>query len=231
MLSGTDATCRLLALDVLIGVTQHDSNIIRGYMMDHKGETAESQLLTAIIDRVRDVDSDVGLRWQLVAILRTLLDSPGIMGLSIPNDDFLNFFYPDYALRVLGPLVDLDKTKISKEVKVSLTEKETDLYLSSCDLLCSFITQHKYRIKYLLFRSFVVHNVILLLRCQSKILKLAAVRVVRTMIGTGDDFYFRFLMKQSLLKPIIEEAIMLGSLDNALTSALSEFFIFIREVL
>ncbi|PJF19200.1 hypothetical protein PSACC_00981 [Paramicrosporidium saccamoebae] len=229
MLSGSNALNRLLALDVLIGVTQHDPSIVRLYMMDHRSDPVEGQLLAAIIDRVRDAASEVGLRWQLVAVLRTLLDSPGPMGLPIPNDDFLNFFYPDYALRLLSPIVELDKTK--RSLTSSLDDQTTDLYLNCCELLCSFITQHKYRIKYLLFRSFVVHNVLFLLQCQEKILRLAAVRVVRTMVGTGDDFYFRFLLKQSLLKPIIDEAVSLGTADNALSSALTEFFYFIRDVL
>jgi hypothetical protein len=203
-------------------------------MVEAKGRDnsrdGQGQLLNTIIDRIIDSQIDVGLRWQLVAVLRTLLDSAGPLGLSLPNDEFLNFFYPDYALRLLAPLIELDKSKkIPSQGPIVLTPGEADLHFNCCELLCSFIIQHKYRIKYLLFRSFIVQNAILLLRCRDKYLRLCAIRVVRTMVGTGDDFYFRFFMKQSLLKPLIDEAIRLGGADNAISSALVEFFYHIRD--
>lgn len=224
-LAGDNATGRSLAIEVLMNVTQHDANIIRTFMIDSRGEPAQEQLLTLIIDRVTDETADFGMRWQLVAILRTLLDTAASLGLVLPSDEFLNFFYPDHALRLLGPLVKLERVASEQQLSAGLT----DVYYNCCELLCSFIVQHKYRMKYLLFRSFIVHNALHLLRVRPRVLRMAAVRLVRTMLGTGDDFYFRFLIKQSLLKPIVEAAVALGTADNALASALLEFFSFVRE--
>lgn len=233
-LSSQGLPCQSLAVDVLIAVSQHDPNTVRAFMMDSKDLPMEEQLLVTIIDRINCTETEYGLRWQLVAILRTLLDSSCPMGLAIPNDEFLNFFYPNYALKLLEPLTQLERHRIGSgggaDKDVSFCPGQADVYFNCCELLCSFIIQHKYRIKYLLFRSFIVHNVLVLLRSTAKFLKLSAIRVIRTMIGTGDDFYFRFFMKQTLLKPLIDEAISLGAADNALTSALTEFFYFIRDV-
>lgn len=228
MLAGSNPTCQTLATDVLIGVSQHDCSIICTYMIEAKEQPLETQLLATIIDRVTGVQTEVGLRWQLSALLTKLLDTVSPIGLAMPNDDFLNFFYPDYALRLLSPLVELDKRGGEG---YEFGQNEADLYYFCCSRLRSFIAQHKYRIKYLLFRSFIIHNVLLLLKCQKhKFLRLAAVGVIRAMVGTGDDFYFRFLIKQSLLKPILNEAVALGDADNALSAALTELFYFIREV-
>lgn len=233
MLSGTSLPCQILATDILITISQYDSNMIKQLMLESKSMPMEQQLLVAMIDRFGDASTKIGLRWQLVAILRTLLGSSWAVGLPASNDEFLNSFYPDYALRLLNPLVELDKRLSSsdKETPLLFSQQEADLYFNCCELLCSFIIQHKYRIKYLLFRSFIIHNMLLLLNCQNKYLRLCPIRVIRTMVGTGDDFYFRFFIKQTIFKPLLEEAIALAAADNALTSALSELFIFIKEVL
>ena len=227
MLAGPNPSCQILATDVLIGVSQHDCSLICSYMIEAKTEPIENQLLATIIDQVAHVGTDIGLRWQLSALFTKLLDTVSPIGLAVPNDEFLNFFYPDYALRLLHPLVELDKRKGD----LDFTQKEADLYYFCCSRLRSFIAQHKYRIKYLLFRSFVIHNVLLLLQCQRhKFLRLAAIGVIRAMVGTGDDFYFRFLIKQSLLKPLLMEAISLGETNSAVSAALVDLFYFIRDV-
>lgn len=224
-LAGDSTAGRSLAIEVLMSVTQHDANIIRTFMIDSRGEPVQDQLLTLMIDRIIDETADFGVRWQLVAILRTLLDTAASLGLVLPSDEFLNFFYPDHALRLLSPLVKLERVTNEQQLSAGLT----DVYYNCCELLCSFIIQHKYRMKYLLFRSFIVHNALHLLRVRPRVLRMAAVRLVRTMLGTGDDFYFRFLIKQGLLKPIVEAAGALGTTNNALSSALLEFFSYMRE--
>lgn len=212
-------------------MTQHDPQVVRNAIMDSQRVSKSYDMLRTLIDVVTNKGTDIGVRWQLMAVLRALLDSTGPLGIPIPNDEFLNSFYPDAALHLLKPLTDLESDpRFRPDTKdVILTSAEVDVFFNCCEVLCSFIVQHKYRIKYLLFRNFIVHNAYRLMKCQSRVLRLSAIRIVRTMIGTGDDFYFRFFTKQSLLKPLVDEAIALGDTDNALSAALLEFFFFIND--
>ena len=220
---GHSSETRKLAIDVLLGVTQHDANIIRTFMIENKDKPKMEQLLWVIIEQIINPIAEIGDRWQLITTLRTLLDTVSLlvpMGLALPSDEFLNFFYPDYALRLLDPLVKLTAAA-EKEIT---SPGQIDVYCNCCELLCSFIVQHKYRMKYLLFRSFIVHNVLHLLNSRWKVLQLCAIKLVKTMVATGDDFYFRFLIKQNLFRPILDATAALGETDNALSSALIEFF-------
>jgi protein phosphatase-4 regulatory subunit 3 len=60
------------------------------------------------------------------------------------------------------------------------------------DLLCFCVQHHAYRAKYHILRKAVVEKVLGLLRRRERWLVVAAVRFMRTCIGTKDDFYFRW---------------------------------------
>lgn len=263
---------QFLASEIILSIIQYDTNLIRTHTLSLSKASPPlpltDHLLCAIIDKCNDLRCPLALRWQLVAILRNLLDNSAPLGavLAISNDDFLNFFYPDFALRLLSPLIDLDLSAIDQDrdgnkmdvggissalkvsthptttrknclsvvkqgmQKVKLARAHGDLLYNTCELLITFIIQHKYRIKYLLFKSFIIHNALSLLHCLDRSLRLCALRTIRTMLSTQDDFYFRFLIKQSLFKTILDEAISLPpSTDNALTSAIIDLFLVLRD--
>ena len=59
-----------------------------------------------------------------------------------------------------------------------------------------------------------------MLQQKDKFLKLAALRFVRACIGVKDDFYNRYLVKNSLLTPVFALFQVNDSRDNLINSAI-----------
>ncbi len=224
---------RGLAVELLLAVCQHDPHILRQSIAS---SNKQSSLLSAMIECFQG-EPNVGVRWQLVQVLRTVVDntagssvilsSTNSPGHSRSIDECLNQFYPLYATRLLQPIIDLDKSV--DLLALGTDTKSDDILFHLCDLLTFFITAHKYRIKYLLLRSFIVQNILLLFAKHPLLyMKAAALRVFRTMIGTGDDFYFRFFVKHGSFKPIFLVFQQVDGRNNLLESALFELFEGIR---
>ena len=53
---------------------------------------------------------------------------------------------------------------------------------------------------------------------------------MRKIIGIKDDFYYRYIIKGSLFKPIVEAFLANGNRYNLLNSAIIELFEFIKMV-
>ena len=103
---------------------------------------------------------------------------------------------------------------------------EADVFRHLVDLLCFFVLQHRYRIKYLLLRTFLMQNSLLLLKSDCRVLHLGAVRVFRCMISTSDDFYFRFMIKNDCMSTLV--GLVDPEKDNCMQSMLLEMFDAIR---
>eukprot|EP01052_Picozoa_sp_SAG31_P027070 SAG31_NODE_2503_length_5594_cov_1.758326_5_plen_271_part_00 len=125
-----------------------------------------------------------------------------------------------------------------------------------CELLAFCIAHHSYRIRYFILKNSVVQQVLGLLKLehQDKTVTLACVRFFRACVGTGDEFYFRYLVcphlhlienervifdsvdigmlsqiKHGLFRPIVDVLAKNGPRYNLLNSALLELFEFVRE--
>ena len=53
---------------------------------------------------------------------------------------------------------------------------------------------------------------------------------MRKIVGIKDDFYYRYIIKGNLFKPIVEVFLANGSRYNLLNSAIIELFEFIKMV-
>lgn len=58
----------------------------------------------------------------------------------------------------------------------------------------------------------------------------AALRLLRKVVGLKDDFYYRYIIKGDLFKPVVDAYTANGSKYNLLNSAMIELFEFIKEV-
>eukprot|EP00879_Flechtneria_rotunda_P032547 GHRR01035771.1.p1 GENE.GHRR01035771.1~~GHRR01035771.1.p1 ORF type:complete len:480 (+),score=165.60 GHRR01035771.1:3227-4666(+) len=97
------------------------------------------------------------------------------------------------------------------------------------DLLCFCVQHHSYWAKYHMLRKNVIEKVLRLLRRKERWLVVAAVRFVRTCIGTKDDFYARQICKNQLLDPVMTAFFDNGERYNLLNSAVLEMVEFIRK--
>lgn len=155
------------------------------------------------------------------------------------GEDFLNYFYPDYAGKLLKPLIDFDKTAFALDnnnnnnnyfFKDNLSSATCEILFHLGELLCSFINQHKYRIKYLVLRNLILQNIFLLFKCREKHLQLTGLRVFRATLAVEDEFYFRFFIQNRSFGSLFSLYRAAGGsdCDNLVTSAILEIFEFIR---
>jgi len=95
-----------------------------------------------------------------------------------------------------------------------------------CEVLTYCVRAHAYRIKYFLLRHNVAGRVVALATSARRSTQLAAVRFVRSCLGTKDDFFARYLLKNGALAPVV--ALLATPFDTLLTSAVAELVEFIR---
>lgn len=190
--------------DLLSLLCSNDLNIVR----DLIGKR-DAPLLNAIINSIISPSYCDEVKSSLIHIVRSLLSVPassmGQQQQQLPplpsgsppqldsGESFLNFFYPNYAIKLLSPLSDAS----------SFTDS---FLLNHVEILDLFISSHKYRIKYLLFRSDIVQGTIGLISMKERSLWLrcAAVHVLISMMETRDEFYWRFIQKQLLFRSSID---------------------------
>lgn len=96
--------------------------------------------------------------------------------------------------------------------------------------MCFFVSHHTFRSKYFVLSTDIAKDAAKLYGTRHKHLQLAALRFFRAVIGRGDDFYNRFLIKNDLFRPILDIAVAERDRDNLLSSACLEFFEFVRGV-
>lgn len=202
---------------ILTHYAQHDVELIRRWMI------ADPSMLKALIDAFLSTTC-MKLRSQLTTLLKVSCSTTPITDRS--GDEFLGLFYTEPANRLLHPLVSLDARVRQSVSSFIFHPLEADLFRHLIDLLCFFILQHRYRIKYLLLRTFLMQNSLLLLKSDCGVLHLGAVRMFRCMISTSDDFYFRFMIKNNCMATLIE--LVDPSRDDCMQSMLLEMFEGIR---
>lgn len=226
-----DAGAKLKAADVLLAVVAHDPSPLRAFMMA-KGNG--EQLFGLLVQILRQ-PSEGGLQEQALEILKILLD-PETMESSNDKDDFIDIFYSLHIGRLLACILDASLPSGSPHGGPSGAnsgEQQQHLPASTIiiilELLCYCVTQHSYRIKYYILRNNIVEKVLRLLKRRETALTTAALRVLRTCVSLRDEFYNRYLVKNSLLEPVIAAFLANGSRYNLFNSAVLELFEFIRR--
>lgn len=248
---------KLLAIGLFTNFIQHDPSQIRNYLIQNDLRHENRNLLNTVIDMFTDSNTFSPIRWQLVTALKILLDTfnptignggitiaigsnnPQILNQALTQksgEDFLNYFYPEYASRLLRPLIDFDKivfTLTSEDsffFKENLSDSNCEILFHLGELLCNFISQHKYRIKYLVLRNLILQNALLLFKCREKHLQLTGLRIFRATLAVEDEFYFRFFIQHRSFTSLFSLYKASGGVecDNLVTSSILEIFEFIR---
>lgn len=258
---------KLLAIGLFTNFILHDPSQIRTYLIQNDLNSMPKNLLNTTIDMFTSTETCSPIRWQLVSALKILLDTfnpatltpttnansllgnPQLLNQALnqkSGEDFLNYFYPEYASRLLRPIIDFDKIAYNQLelednrnnsnnnsnffFKDNLSEAQCEILFHLGELLCSFIAQHKYRIKYLVLRNLILQNSLLLFKCREKHLQLTGLRIFRATLAVEDEFYFRFFIQQRSFSSLfaLYRASGGADCDNLVTSAILEIFEFIR---
>ena len=96
-----------------------------------------------------------------------------------------------------------------------------DMAVHLLDLFSSLIRQHAFRIKYILLNTGLCVQLRELLRMElPSFVHVAVLRVFKTCLELGDDFYTRLFQKENLLRGMLYCVRRNGSRDNLLAASL-----------
>eukprot|EP00897_Mesotaenium_endlicherianum_P000812 jgi/Mesen1/10731/ME000090S10192 len=232
-LQHSEEAVRLSGTEILMSTLSPDPGALRAFLVEQPGHMLFSLLIRGLL-----VLGNGGLQVQLLEMMRMLLDSDTME--ATEKSKFLDVFYEKYIDQLVGALAVGCSTKGAEQatggkvlmglvgpLKASSITAET--LGNICELLCFCVQHHSFRIKYYVLRNNVVEKVLRLTRRREKHLVVAAVRFLRTCVGLKDEFYYRYLVKNSLFEPVIAAFLANGNRYNLLNSAVIELVDFVRK--
>ncbi|KAJ1261805.1 hypothetical protein BS78_09G058800 [Paspalum vaginatum] len=189
--------------DILMHFLYQDPNIVREFIAYHEKNYLDGSSLLGILD-------DVVIQVFFDKHLPKLIDV--IASCCTPKD-------------IAGPTSS--SVGVDKMAEKHSVEPET--LLNICEILSFCVIHHPYRIKLNFFASNSMEKILTLTRRREKVLIVAAVQLMRTIIGRKDEFLISHVIKLNLFKPIIEVFVENGDRDNMLCSVVLELLEYIRK--
>ncbi|KAI1125936.1 DUF625-domain-containing protein [Nemania abortiva] len=241
-LRSIDVAVRVGATDILVSMIDHDPQMIR-QMIYRQIHEKQPQLTDTLIDLLL-VETDLGVKSQISDTLKVLLDQGPPMQAEAfakangeyaararlaqapdpQQDHFLGLFYEKSAGKLFQPLMNLqDRT----DMEFAHVEASAFTYL--VEILCFFVRQHQHRSKFFVMNNDIVLRISQLLQSPEKFLKLVAVRFLRHLVGSQDEFYIKHLAEKRVIEPVLDLLIKTMPRDNLISSACLELFEHIKK--
>ncbi|CAH8299586.1 unnamed protein product [Eruca vesicaria subsp. sativa] len=203
----------LTGLDILI--LTPDLNLLRSYLVK-----PETPLLGLLV--VKELMEDFGNT--MLEFFRALLASNALSG-GAQGTKIMDIFCEKHV----PELVDFITASCSEgpgDTSESASRR-VGIILNICELLCFCVQQNPSRISFLLQN--VIEKVLFLTRRKEKHIVAAAVRFFRTLLSVLDDNVQSYVVKNNLLKPIIDVFVAGGNHDDLLISSILELLEHIRK--
>lgn len=239
-LQSHDKRLVLTGTDIVILFQNQDPNLLRSYVIKEEGIQLFGLLVKGMI-----TDFGEDMNCQFLEILRNLLDSYTLSGAQ--KDAITEIFYEKH----MGQLIDLITSSCPQEGVVQSVSNSAvsegkvenkksvkpEILLHVCELLCFCVVHHPYRIKCNFLLNNLIDKVLFLMQRREKYLVVAAVRFIRTLLSREskkcgnlqDQPLVNHIIKNNLLKPIVDVFIANGHRYNLLNSAILELFEYIRK--
>ncbi|URE39780.1 hypothetical protein MUK42_04345 [Musa troglodytarum] len=218
--------------DILILFLNLDPSLLRTYVIQQEANSLLGLLVEGMISNFTE-----DMHCQFLEIIRILVDSHNASGLQ--RDAIIDIFYEKHLNRLIDVLASSCPTRNnSPTILRSVTScggveshavTKPEILCNICDLLCYCVVQHPYKIKCNFLMNNAMEKVLFLTNRRERFLVVAAVRFVRTVISRNDEHLLRHIVKNNLLKPIIEAFIKNGDRYNMLHSGVLELLEYIRK--
>lgn len=232
-----DTQIRNAVTSILASILDHDSSMVRSYSMAQvRRGGGHPPLIDLLIDRLH-TEPDVGIRGQIMEIIRVMLDTNQVEGneglmshvkMDQDSEAFLEDFYEQRASKLVKPITNLEASMLAQDrfgqQILPLDEREAATVNLLCELLCFSVKNHGFQSKKFILGSTVTEKSLLLLKAKEKYIRLAALRYLRTQVGMKDDFYNRHLIKNHAFGPVVDLFISVKDRDNLINSACLDFF-------
>lgn len=221
--------------EILILFLNQDPNLLRMYVIQQEGHA-----LLRLLVKGMTTEFGEDMHCQFLEIIRILLDSYTSSGSSgSQRDTIIEVFYEKH----LDQLIDVITASCSPKSKLQTNDKSSgscgttgthgstkpEILSNICELLCFCVLHHPYRLKCNFLMNNAIEKVMFLTRRREKYLVVAAVRFMRTIISRNDEHLLRHIVKNNLLKPVIDAFIENGNRYNMLHSGILELLEYIRR--
>ncbi|ESW26354.1 hypothetical protein PHAVU_003G112400 [Phaseolus vulgaris] len=232
VLQSQDKKLVLTGTDILILFLNQDPNLLRSYFVRQEGFALLGLLVKGML-----TDFEENMHCQFLEILRNLLDSCTLSGSQ--RDTIIDIFFE----RHLGQLIEVITASCPSENTADESDKSVgpgrsahrqdgtkpEILSNICELLCFCVLHHPYRIKCNFLLNNVFEKILLLTRRAERYLVVGAVRFVRTILSRHEEQLINYVIRNNVLKPIIDAFVSNGNRYNLLHSAVLELFEFIRK--
>jgi len=152
------------------------------------------------------------------------MSTPGNV-ISLQKSEFLNFFYKHSMYVLTAPLfANTVDTKPSRD-----DFQTAQLLFLIVELLTFCIEHHGYLMKNYIIQRDLLRRVLVLLKSKHAFLALSALRMMRRIINRKDEYYYRYIIKGDLFKPVVEAFKNNGNRYNLFNSAIIELFDYLKK--
>ncbi|KAL3316367.1 Serine/threonine-protein phosphatase 4 regulatory subunit 3 [Cichlidogyrus casuarinus] len=233
LLRSKDREIKTSALDILNAFIDNQASLVREYIFKTSGNAPDDNLLINVMiqEIINDTDPEMGDASILSIMLRNLIDPDNMSNGSSQifsrseKTEFLSFFYKHSIQYLTKPLFE----NTTKEFPLK-DDYHTALVMHHIiDLLTFCFENHNFTMRNYCLNNDVIKKVLVLLRSSHSFLALNALRLMRKVVGQNDEFYFRYIVKYSLFKPVLDLFIRNGHRYNLVDSAVIELFQHIRS--
>ncbi|KAJ0979863.1 hypothetical protein J5N97_015337 [Dioscorea zingiberensis] len=218
--------------DILMLFLSQEPILLKSYIIQQEGHALFRLLVKGMI-----TDFGEEMHCQFLEIVRILLDAYSLTGSQ--RDTIIEIFYEKHLDQLIDVIASSCPPKItshkssksasSGERLHSHAAIKPEILSNICELLCFCVLHHPYRIKCSFIINNAIEKVLSLTRRREKFLVVAAVRFLRAIISRNDEHLLRHIVKNNLLKPIIDAFIENGKRYNMLHSGVLELFEYIRK--
>ncbi|KAK1294156.1 hypothetical protein QJS10_CPA16g01641 [Acorus calamus] len=227
-LKSDDKKLVLTGTDMLILFLNQDPNFLRTYVIQQEGNVLLGLLVKGMITDFGD-----DMHCQFLEIIRSLLDSYNLSGSQ--RDTIIEIFFEKHLDQLIEVITSSCPPKVGGKSDDSggnvgaRVVTKPEILSNICELLCFCVVHHPYRIKCSFLLNNVIEKVLYLTRRRERYLVVAAVRFLRAIISRNDEHLCRHIIKNNLLKPVVDAFIRNGNRYNLLHSAVLELFEYIRK--
>ncbi|KAJ4768090.1 Serine/threonine-protein phosphatase 4 regulatory subunit 3 [Rhynchospora pubera] len=219
--------------DILILFLNQDPNLLRSFIIQQEGHTLLGVLVKGMI-----TDFGEDMHCQFLEIIRILIDSYTMSGSQ--KDAIIEIFYEKHLDQLVDVIAQscppknyskgaLNSTSQGRSKEPNSVPAKSEILMNICELLCFCVVHHPYRIKCSFLINNAIEKILTLTRRKERFLVVAAVRFMRTIISRNDEHLLRHIVKNNLLKPIIEVFCENGNRYNMLHSGVLELLEYTRK--
>ncbi|KAK0414335.1 hypothetical protein QR680_007270 [Steinernema hermaphroditum] len=224
-----DHKTRVITVDLLNLIVENNPTFVRDYLVQQAKNISENNDDDLLINRMichmfKDKDPELTSAVQMCQVLRNLLD-PENMTAKSDKTEFLPFFYRRSITTLVRPL--MSNTEGGHPVKDTYYVANQQALI--LDLLSFCIQHHSFSMRNYCMHHDLLNRVLVLLKSKHHFLALHALRLFRRVLNLRDDFYARYIARESVLTRVIDAFVANGRRYNVLNSAILELFEFIAH--